>query len=186
MQAAAAGMQAATAAMNSVASSMSGTGTRSTLVDFRALKALLPASVAGLERVSATGEKNAALGMGASSAKGKYEGAGGARLKIEISDLAGIGAIALGGFGLAAVEVDKETETGYERTTTLAGHKAFEKYDSKSRRGEINVLVANRFVVEIDGEGVPMEAIKEAMTKVDVGKLTALGAAASAAAPKGK
>jgi hypothetical protein len=187
MQAAATGIQAATAAMNQMAASMGQPGTQaSALVDFRALKALLPESVAGLKRVSASGEKNAAMGMGAAHAEAKYRGDGSARLKIKIIDPAGLGAMAFAGFGLAGIEVDKESDHGYERTTTVAGNKAFEKYDTRSRRGQLNMLVANRFVLEIEGDEVPMEAIKEAVGKIDVAKLQALAAEAAAAAARRK
>ena len=102
--------------------------------------------------MSATGEKSAAMGFGASQAEGKYKGGGEARLKIKIVDTAGFGGIALAAFGLAAMEVDKETDDGYERTTTLGGNKAFEKYNNKAKNGELKVLVGNRFIVEIDGD----------------------------------
>jgi hypothetical protein len=187
MKAAATGIQAATAAMNQMAASMGQAGGQAApLVDFRALKALLPESVAGLKRVSATGEKSTALGMGASQAEAKYQGAGGARLTIKIIDPAGLGVMAFAGLGLAGIEVDKETEHGYERTTTVGGHKAFEKYDSQSRRGRLNLLVANRFVLEIEGDEVPMDAVKEAAGKIDVAKLQGLAAEAAAAAGAAK
>lgn len=48
----------------------------------------------------------------------------------------------------ASVEIDRETETGYEKSTVLGGNKAFEKYDTRSRRGEIKVLVGGRFIAE--------------------------------------
>ena len=178
MEAAAAGMQAATAALNNMATSMGKAGAKGPLVDFRALKALLPESIGGLRRVSASGEKGAAMGMGASHAEGRYKGDGQAQLTVKLVDTAGLGGLAMAAFGLATVEIDKETEHGYERTSTLGGHKAFEKYDNQSKRGEIKLLVANRFVVEVDGDDIPMEAIKEAVSKIDVGKLQALGAAA--------
>jgi hypothetical protein len=148
------------------------------LVDFRALKSLLPESVGDLKRVSATGEKGAAMGFGASHAQGKYKGDGEARLTIKIVDTAGFGGIGLAALGLAAVEIDKETDDGYERTTTLGGNKAFEKYNNKSKNGELKVLVGNRFIVEIDGDDIPMDAIKDAVSKVDLAKLQSLGAAA--------
>ena len=183
MKAAAAGMEAAGAAMNGVAAALGGSGEASAamkmaLVDFRALKALLPDSVGGLKRVSATGEKGAALGFGASHAEGKYRGDGNTKLRIKIVDIAGVGGMAVAALGLASVEVDKETETGYERTTVIGGHKAFEKYDTRSRSGEVKVLVGNRFVLEVDGDDVPMETLKEAAGKIEPAKLQALAAAA--------
>jgi hypothetical protein len=186
MQAAAAGIQAASAAMNGVATTMGGAGGKAALVDFRALKTLLPASVGGLKRVSATGEKNSVMGLGASQAEGKYEGSDGAWLKVKIMDAPTIGGLTALGFQLAAAEIDNETEDGYERTTTLSGNKAIEKYEGKAQRGEVKMMVANRFVVEIEGQGVPMEVIKEAVGKVDLARLQALGVSAAAAAGAAK
>jgi hypothetical protein len=180
-QAAATGMQAAAAAMEGLAKSMGQPGAGGPLVDFRDLKALLPESIGDLKRTSAEGEKSSAMGFGVSKATAKYKGEGEGRLKVELIDTAGVGGIAIAAFGLAGVEVDKETENGYERTSTIGGRKVFEKYNSKSRRGEIKALVGNRFVVEIDGDDVPMEAIKQALTsKLDLAKLEALAATATA------
>jgi type II secretory pathway pseudopilin PulG len=47
---------------------------------------------------------------------------------------------AMGMMGLAAwsiAEVDKETATGYEKTTKIDGNKAYEKYDNDQKDGEI-------------------------------------------------
>jgi hypothetical protein len=181
-QAAATGMQAAAVAMENLARSMGKPGATGSLVDFRDLKALLPETIGDLKRTSAEGEKSSAMGFGVSKATGKYKGDGKGRLRVELIDTAGVGGIAIAAFGLAGLEVDKETENGYERTSTVGGRKLFEKYNSKSRRGEIKALVGNRFVVEIDGDDVPMETLKDALTsKLDLAKLEALAAAPATA-----
>lgn len=181
-QAAATGMQAAAVAMENLAKSMGQPGSTAALVDFRDLKALLPESVGGLKRTSAEGEKSSAMGFGVSKAVAKYKGDGEGRLKIELIDTAGVGGMAVAAFGLAGLEVDKETEHGYERTSTVGGRKIFEKYNGNSKRGEIKVLVGNRFVVEIDGDDLPMETIKDVLaSKLDLGKLEALAAAPATA-----
>jgi hypothetical protein len=178
VQAAAAGMQAATAAMNKMASSIGGASeTPSKLVDFRALKALLPEAVGELKRVKASGEKEAVMGVGASHAKASYEGPAGARLKIKLVDSAPLGFAAA--IGLAGMEIDKETEDSYERTTTIDGDRAVEKYDRGSQKGELKVFLHKRFVVEIDGEQLSMDTMKQALSKIDRGKLAALAAAAA-------
>ena len=85
--------------------------------------------------------------------------------------------MAIAAVGLVGVEVDKETEDGYERTSTLGGHKVFEKFNKSSKRGEITALVGNRFVVEVEGNDVPMDTIKETLSsKLDLAKLQALAA----------
>jgi hypothetical protein len=178
-QAAAAGMQAAAAAMNSMAGAVGkgGAGTAA-LVDFRVLKELLPESIGGLKRTSATGEKTGAMGMGISQATGKYEGDGQARLRIKLIDTAGVGGLAMAGMALAGLEVDKETDDGYERTSTVGGRKLFEKYNNRTKSGEVKLLVGNRFMIEVDSDEVPLATAKELVTtKLDLAKLESLAAA---------
>ena len=74
-------------------------------------------------------------------------------------------------FAWAAGAIDRETETSYEKSTTIKGYKGYERYDRQSTSGEVQVLVAGRFVVEVSGNNVPMDAIKDALEKVDLGKL---------------
>lgn len=178
-QAAAAGMQAAAAALQGLAAGMgAGAPSKAPLVDFRELKALLPESLAGLKRKSASGEKSAAMGMGVSEAKAEYGGEGKGRLRVKLIDTGGMAGFAAAAFAMAGVEIDKETEDGYEKTTKIDGRKAFEKYNNSSKNGEIKIFVGNRMLVEVDGDDLPMETLKEAVEKIDIGKLEALAPAA--------
>lgn len=68
-------------------------------------------------------------------------------------------------------EIDKETENGYERTFMYKGNKGYEKYNNNSQDGEISVLVAKRFVVEVNGNNVSMNELKAALDMIDTGKL---------------
>lgn len=141
-------------------------------VDFRTLRALLPETVAGgLERTSVEGQKGGAMGMAVSSAEAAYEGSDGRRLTIKITDLGSVSGFAMMGLGWAMIEVDKETSSGYERTTEYKGHRAYENYDRDRQRGGMQALVADRFVVEVEGRAVEMEAVAAAMDAVDVSAL---------------
>ena len=73
--------------------------------------------------------------------------------------------------GWAMVDIDKESDTGYEKTTTYKGQKAHEQYTKESQHGEIEVLVGNRFIVEAKGNSVKMDDLKAALGKIDIGKL---------------
>lgn len=76
--------------------------------------------------------------------------------------------------GMAAwsmASIDKETETGYEKTTEYKGHKAFEKYNTQSKNGEISVIVANRYIVQVEGRDVDMDKIKSVLDDIDLDKL---------------
>lgn len=143
-------------------------------VDFRSLKELLPADADGLPRKEANGEKTGAAGFSISTATGKYANNDGTE-SIEISIADGGGSPMM--MGLAAwamIEVDKETENGYEKTSKIGDNKSYEKYDNAEKDGEVAVLVNKRFIVTAKGRGVPMDKIKEALNDVDLGKLGSL------------
>jgi len=150
-------------------------GPRVEPVNFRDLKALLPDALPGYKRTSATGEKAGAMGVVMSQANADYNADGGAHLSIKLLDIGSMsGPLALGLAGWASAEIDRETETGYEKSTVLGGNKAFEKYDNRSKHGEINVLVGNRFIVEVKGRDVKVDDLKAAVGKLDLGKLASL------------
>ncbi|GAB3501616.1 transposase [Emticicia fontis] len=138
-------------------------------VDAKLLKELLPADADGLPRKEASSEKTGAMGFQVSTATAQYR-EGDSSIEVSIVDVAGTGAI-MGMAAWAMVDVDKETDTGYEKTTTYKGHKSFEKYDKESKDGEIAVLLANRFVVSVKGNDVAMDKIKATLDDIDLGKL---------------
>ena len=63
----------------------------------------------------------------------------------------------------ANLEMDKEDEKGYERTSTFNGFKAIEKYTKRSNNSELSLLVNNRFIVKGEGRDVPMTDLKAVM-----------------------
>ena len=141
-------------------------------IDFRKLKELMPEKIAGRSRTEATGEKSGAMGFTVSTASAKYKGEGEENLNIEIVDtggIAGVSTMALAGWSMA--EIDKETTTGHEKTTKIEGYKAFEKYDNEGKSGEVNVLVADRFVVNVQGDHITVDQLKNALKDLDLAKL---------------
>jgi hypothetical protein len=162
----------AMAAMGAAVSGTANGGKKVETVDFHKLKDLLPGDLPGMKRTEATGEKNAAMGMQVSNAEGRYSNEQGASVTIKIADIGSMTGLAgMAAYAWAATSIDRETETGYEKTSTFNGYKSHEKYDKQSKSGELSVLVGNRFTVEANGNGVDMDAIKAALSKVDLGKL---------------
>ena len=139
------------------------------VVDAKVLKELLPADADGLPRKEASSEKTGAMGFKISTANAKYR-EDDSSIEVSIVDVAGTGAI-MGMAAWAMVDVDKESESGYEKTTTYKDHKAFEKYDTNNKDGEIAVLIASRFVVSVKGNNVSMDKIKATLDDIDLGKL---------------
>ena len=73
--------------------------------------------------------------------------------------------------GMAAwanLSIDKEDSNGYERTTKIDGHKAYEKYNTKSERGEVSIFFKERFIVKVEGRKVKMEDIIEVAKEIDL------------------
>jgi hypothetical protein len=140
-------------------------------VDFRSLRALLPETAGGLEQTEREGQKGGAMGMTVSTAEATYEGADRRRIEIKITDMGAVSGFAALGFGWAMIEIDKESGSGYEKTTTYENYRAHEKYNRDRQRGEMQVLVADRFAVEVTGRNVEMQAVKDALGEIDLGAL---------------
>ena len=151
-------------------------GKKHEVVDFRELKALLPESIGDLKRKSAQGEKNSTMGFTISHAEANYSNEDESQnIDIDITDMTGASGLAgLAAWGWTMAEIDKETETGYEKTTNYKGNKAYEKYDNQYQDGSFEVLVSGRYMVSVEGNNVPMEIIKNAMDEIDIGKLEAM------------
>ncbi|MEO6750031.1 MAG: Yip1 family protein, partial [Casimicrobiaceae bacterium] len=142
-------------------------------VDFHALKDLLPANIAGLARQEASGQSGEAVGMKGSSATGRYADANNANLTLEIADLGSLSGLA----GLATKfnpNMEKETDTGYERTRTVNGQMMHQRYNTQAKSGEYDVMVGNRFAVTAQGNNVSEDALVAAVKSVDYGKLASL------------
>lgn len=162
-------------AMNALGAAMGAAngGKKVETVDYHVLKDMLPADLSGMKRTEATGAKNAAMGITVANAEGRYKNDDGSQtMNIKITDIGSMTGLAgMAMFAWASTEIDRETETGYEKTSTFNGFKSHEKYDKSNKSGELSTIVGNRFVVEADGYGVDMNAIKDAVTKVDLKKL---------------
>jgi hypothetical protein len=147
------------------------------VVDFRQLKALLPESLpGGMQRSSLSGESGEVMGIKSSHATASYRNASGATLRIEIADLGSMSGLA----GLALKfnpNVTKESDTGYERTTTVDGQMVHERFDRSSNTATVNVIVANRFNVEAQGSGVDMDTVKSSLRQIDMARLASAVAA---------
>lgn len=142
-------------------------------VDFRELKALLPETISNLKRTNIEGEKVGTMGMNISTANADYsDEERNQSIDLKITDLGNISGLSgLAAYGWYMVDIDKENDAGYEKTITFKGNKAWEKYNNQDQYGELNILVAKRFVVEANGNHVSMNEIKAAVEMIDLGKL---------------
>ena len=87
----------------------------------------------------------------------------------DIGSMTGLAGMAA--YAWAATDVERESDNGYEKTSTFKGFKSHERWEKSSNSGEISVLVGGRFVAEVSGYNTSMDALKDALSKLDLKKL---------------
>lgn len=147
-------------------------------LDFRELARQLPEELGGLPRTRNEGQTSGAMGMNVSVAEAVYETEDGGTITVSITDIGAVAGPALMGMvGWADMEIDRETDSGYERTTEYEGYPAFEQfsaYDGERGSAEVAFLIEQRFIVGFDGERVTMEQVKQLRDDLDVDALADL------------
>ncbi|MEA3133027.1 MAG: hypothetical protein QOG17_873, partial [Gammaproteobacteria bacterium] len=103
--------------------------------------------------------------------RASYHGQSGLRAEITISDISGVSGL----IDMAnAVAENSESDAGYEKDATVGGRKVREKYDNRSKHGEVSAIVAKRFSVEVTGDGADMSTLEQYLGAVDLGRLEAM------------
>lgn len=151
-------------------------------VDPKEMKALLPETLGGAKRRNAESQHINQGGMDISTTRASYDpeptegDTQPPSFDVEIMDLGNLsGAMAMGFTAWAMTQYERETDTGYEKTTKYKGYPAVEKYDSESKNGELQVYAAKRFLVKVSGNDATIEQIRAAMDTIDVAKIASLG-----------
>lgn len=146
-------------------------------IDFRQLRDLLPEELAGLPRTDMKGEKRQMLGtLGISQASATYRDAdedSPANLTVEIQDLGGMSSLSALGVTWFLTSIDAETSTGFRRTREFDGHRAYQEFESSNGngRGRIEVFVADRFLVKVQGVSVEVDVLERAIREIDLDAL---------------
>ncbi len=147
-------------------------GKKVDVVEFKVLKDMLPESIGNMKRTSANGEKTAAMGMQVSNAEGRYENDQNGGVTVKLTDIGSMTGLAgMAAYAWAATDVERESDNGYEKTSTFNGFKSHERWEKSSNSGEVSVLVGGRFVAEVSGYNTSMDALKDALGKIDLKKL---------------
>jgi hypothetical protein len=163
----------AVAAGNAVAAILGGaTGNVEALATDR-MKSFLPATLGGLKQLESSASRNTAMGMQVAEAKARYGNDNGQSVDLEITDMGS----AKGLMGMASwvnVEEDKQTQTGYEKTYKQGENMIHEEWDSQSNNGEYSVVLAQRFVVKVNGDAASADQLKAYVADVNLAGLAAL------------
>ncbi len=141
-------------------------------VDFRVLETLLPASLPGMQRGTPEGTANQVMGIKATSTSVDFDGPGDAKVKVSINDAAALSGLA--GFAEMARAQESEQGDSYERNEMIDGRSVHEEWDSSSRHGELSLLVARRYGVDVVGANVEMNVLKEALAEIGLRQLESM------------
>jgi hypothetical protein len=141
-------------------------------VDYELLKGLLP-EMNGWTKSRARGEQMTKP-FAISNAKAHYS-AGESSMDIEITDSA-MNQMIFAPFAMfMASGYEERSDDGYKKSGTISGSPGFESWDKKTNRGEVTVIVANRFVVQATGRRVgAIEPVRKAIEAIDLARLATL------------
>jgi hypothetical protein len=138
------------------------------------LKPMLPATVAGLPKTDESADRSGVAGLMATKVAATYADSGaGKNVQLEITDTGGAaGLMALAGW--MNVQTEKEQGGRTERTRKEGNRLIHEETDKNTNQNKYTVVVAERFVVEAEGNNVDLGTLKSAVAGLDLGKLESM------------
>jgi hypothetical protein len=174
--AAAQGMQDFAKAMEGLAGAMGGAtgpdGKPATPVSFKDLQTVLP-EVSGWTRETPTGERMTSP-VPFSQTEVTYT-MGEANVDVKIVDSAFSQLLVAPWAMFLTAGYERESTDGYEKSVNVGGNPGFEKWSSGSKDGELNLVVAKRFLVTVEGNNIAdTKVLHEFASKIDTAKLAAL------------
>lgn len=139
------------------------------------LKTLLPETLLGFPRKKFSVGNQFMASVSMAEAQYRNEEGNGDFITFSIVDGAGetgSAMISMIRLGLAR-DFEEESDNGYSKSTTIDGHKAIEEqelnYDVPVSK--ITMLISNRFMITLEGEGVSADQLKKAFNELDLDKL---------------
>jgi hypothetical protein len=173
--AASAGLEGFAKAMEGVAGAMAGKGPDGKPVEpisFRDLQTALP-DVEGWKRDDPKGERMTSP-IPFSQTEVQYT-MGEADVEVKIVDSAFNQMLVAPWAMFLTAGYEKESSDGYEKSVNLGGNPGFERWSSRNKDGELNLVVAKRFLVTIEGNNISdTKVLQEFASKVDTAKLASL------------
>ena len=137
------------------------------------LKSLLPATLpGGFARTDTSTASGGAAGFDFGNAKAVYA-KGSARITLSLTDMGAIGALAALGSAFGA-NASEETATSYSKMGQVDGRMTMEEFNRETKVGKFAVIVGDRVMVEAEGAGASVDALKAAVGTIDLGQVEAL------------
>lgn len=150
-----------------------GGGNRVEPVAIDQLKAFVPESFASLPKKSSNAERNGIAGLSVSKAEAAYGDGAGQNVTLEISDTGGVsGLMSLASW--TGVEGEKDDDSASEKTEKVGGRLVHQRMSKTGGSNEFGIVLGDRFVVSAKGTGVSLEALKTAVSSLDLARLESM------------
>src|SRR5215207_6038375 len=145
--------------------------------DLRKLKESMPAELAGIKRSENNGERLALGKFLITQARAEYAKPEPAEndpsVTLEIFDYAGATDVAAVITAWQRMEIDKESDGGYERTTKIKDQPAYEQYQNEGKSGQVQVWAGGRFYVNVQTANLTAEQVKKLTDSLPIDQLVA-------------
>jgi hypothetical protein len=150
-----------------------GGGTRVDPVSIDQLKPLVPDQFAGLARRSSNAERNGVAGIMVSKAEATYGDGAGHSATLEITDSGGANGL-LGLAAWASLQGERDNDQFSERTERVGDRLVHQRMSKTGGRHEYNIVIGDRFIITAEGNGIEFEALRNAVSDLDLQKLEAM------------
>jgi hypothetical protein len=162
------------AAMGALGTAISG-GKGVEPVQLDALKPLLPATFAGLPRTSERADRSGIAGLMAAKVEGDYGDGANKRVQLEIVDTGGAaGLTGLAAWAALGAQSESEDSERIQRMRREGNRLVREEVSKRGGTSTYSVILADRFMVSAEGEGVEFNTLKSAVNGLDLGKIESL------------
>jgi hypothetical protein len=165
--------QAAGKALGEMMGAMTGAGQGGQPFAPELMQQALPDRLLGMERTAIEARTDAAMGMSLSRVTAEYSSAQ-ARVEVGLQDIGAVPALAMAMGAWAGSTINRETRDEVERVFQRDGITFKEAYRKDGGRAELTGLLPNGVLVELSGDSVDIEGLREAWRGIDVARLAAL------------
>jgi hypothetical protein len=143
-------------------------------VQLDALKPFLPDKFAGLPRTDMRADRSGVVGLMAAKVEGDYAEAG-KQVHLSVVDTGGAaGLTSLAAWAAIGATSESETADRIERMRREGNRLVREEVSKRGGTNHYSVILADRFVVSADGQGVDINTLKSGVGSLDLAKIEAL------------
>ena len=163
----------AEAAMAALGTALSG-GKGVEPVQLDALKPFVPEKFAGLPRSDLRSDRSGVVGLMAAKVEGEYT-EGPKRVRLSVVDTGGAaGLTSLAAWAAIGATSESENSDRIERLRREGKRLVREEISKRGGNNHYSVILADRFMVSADGQGVEFDALKAGVNSLELGKLETL------------